>query len=82
MSVTDTKTLKIAQVTWQAGMRPWFVADLPGHDGLRKGNNPKSDWGYTDDSSRAIPLNRYWQRLLTARSREMGRTVNYYDFKG
>lgn len=32
----------------------WYVAQLPGEDGV--------DWGYTDKPDQARVLNRYWQR--------------------
>lgn len=69
----------IAQITWQKGKAPWFVSDLPGHVGLKKEGNPKSDWGYTTDKENAIPLNAYWRRRFTADSRRGGRTVNYFE---
>lgn len=51
----------------------WWVSDLPGHNGAVKiqvGDGRKSDWGWTDDKAKAIPLTPYWQRRFMAYGRE------------
>lgn len=47
----------------------WFVADLPKHNGLTPIKGSNSDWGWTTDRNKAIPLTAYWQRRFLAHCR-------------
>jgi hypothetical protein len=58
----------------RSGYAPvWYVADLPGHDGLKRVRFSKSDWGWTTERARAIPLSEYWQRRFMADRRRVNR---------
>ena len=39
---------------------------------VRGEDNPKSDWGYTTNRARALPLNSYWARRFAADCRRVG----------
>lgn len=66
MSVTKIEYIGSQQ---QIHMRPgttWYVADLPGHNGLVKATTGASDWGWTDDPAKAIQMSVYWVRRFIA----------------
>ena len=51
-----------------------YVSDLPGHNGttrVKVGSERNSDWGYTDDSAKAIELSVYWQRRFVKYLRDL-----------
>jgi hypothetical protein len=76
------KTIMIAAITWKPHLPPWYVADLPGHNGTRRikaGPERNSDWGYTDRRERAIDLSPYWMRRFSADSKRCGRTARFYE---
>jgi hypothetical protein len=51
-----------------------YVSDLPGHVGTKRvkvGSERNSDWGFTNDSAKAIDLSPYWQRRFTKYIRDV-----------
>lgn len=64
----------IACTEWKHNML-YYVAQLKG-DGKR--NNP-CDWGYTEDSNKAIHLSPYWQKRFRADCRFCGRSAVFID---
>jgi hypothetical protein len=53
----------------------WYVSDLPGHAGNKRITETaerNSDWGYTSDRAKALPLSVYWQRRFAADMRRVG----------
>lgn len=56
----------IASTQWDA--RTYFyVAQVKGDE------NPKSDWGYTTDYTKALPLNKHFARMFAADTLYCGR---------
>lgn len=38
--------------------------------------NPKSDWGYVTESTKAVPMSTYWMRRFVADCRRAGAVAN------
>lgn len=60
---------------YRAGMG--YVSDLPGYKGVTRvkvGSERNSDWGYTNDSAKAIDLSVYWQRRFVKYLRDIRAT--------
>ena len=58
----------VAWRQWDADTR-YYVAQLPGEDGV--------DWGYTTKSDTAIILNEYWQKRFAADCRRVGSEARF-----
>lgn len=78
----QTAASRIAQVTYIPTRAPWYVADLPGcNRDVREPQNPRSDWGYTEDIAKALPLSPYWQRRFAADSRRCNRIAQFFEVR-
>lgn len=49
----------------------FYVTEVPGEGG--------KDWGYSQDSRKAIPVSRYWRRRFMADCASVGQTGNAFE---
>ena len=51
--------------------RAFYVTEVPGDGG--------KDWGYTEQSSKAVPVSRYWMARFKADCARVGSTGNCFE---
>ena len=69
-STQGTPSPSGAKIAYRAAERGlWYVANLPGDQGV--------DWGYSPKVNQALPLSPYWQRRFAADMRRVNAKAQF-----